>query len=116
MATYIQLKVQTTIPSKILILTTDFKCKFDEEKLIVDKPPTKNGKILRPNMLLYQDDTWNSSRSDEQKQHLETFLKKYKSKEMVIIELGVPKKQEDLCELKINFKKNFKKHIELKIN
>jgi NAD-dependent SIR2 family protein deacetylase len=46
------------------------------------------GSLARPNILMFSDFAWNSTRTYEQKQKFEKWIEKFKNKNLLIIELG----------------------------
>ena len=70
----------------------DLEVEIDDTTLhIVNEIPMKNGKLLRPNILMFSDFEWDSSRTDEQYQRVNTYIKTYFDHDpasTVIVEMG----------------------------
>ena len=67
----------------------DIQCTIDEALLLAAEPlPRIDGKMLRPNILMFGDSSWLSERSEKQGRRLRGWLNVIDSGKTVVIEMG----------------------------
>lgn len=67
----------------------DILIAVDEEQVLAKEPlPMKNGKLLRPNILMFGDWGWLDERSSEQEARMHTWLRSIDVHQTVVIEMG----------------------------
>ena len=68
---------------------TELQIDVNEKDLrIVSSLPTKKGRVIRPNILMFGDWNWDSSRTERQGDALLSWLQKLNLRELVVIEIG----------------------------
>ena len=67
----------------------DIQIEVDEEQVLAEEPlPMKEGKLLRPNILMFGDWSWLPERSIEQEERFGRWLRTIELDETVVIEMG----------------------------
>ena len=72
-------------------ISPDLLIPINPENLLAKEPlPScpQCGSLARPNILMFSDFDWNSTRTYAQRQRFEKWIKKFKNKNLLIIELG----------------------------
>ena len=68
---------------------SDIQVSVDESKLLAADPlPYKAGKLLRPNILMFGDWSWNHERTEEQRFRQQLWLQNIEYEDTVVIEMG----------------------------
>lgn len=78
-------------PNDVIMLATDVSLTVDETTLRVneyDLPCAKNGELLRPNILMFNDYYWQEDRTNAQEQRYQDWLVTLAGKQVVVLEIG----------------------------
>ena len=71
-----------------LISAEGFDITVDEETLMATSLPQVEDRLLRPNVLMFEDYYWNDARLDDQSERFKAWLKRNQATRKVVIELG----------------------------
>lgn len=78
-------------PNDVIMPATDVSLTVDETTLRVnedDLPRAKNGDLLRPNILMFNDYYWQEDRANAQEQRYQEWLAALEGKRVVVVEIG----------------------------
>lgn len=78
-------------PNDVIMPATDVSLTVDETTLRVnedDLPRAKNGDLLRPNIMMFNDYYWQEDRTNAQEQRYQQWLATLKGKQIVVVEIG----------------------------
>ncbi len=78
-------------PNDVIMHADDVSLIVDETTLRVnedDLPRAKNGELLRPNILMFNDYYWQEDRANAQEQRYQDWLDTLKGKRVVVLEIG----------------------------